>query len=202
MKYWFAGILLTLMGYFVLVTTHLYSDNPDDYYSLADTPFIGEILEDRYYGDHKEKAKEGNTQAMLQMYLYYNGAGKTKRALVYENMLRDSAAMGSALAQMNLDIFVDHDRRDRTNREELVFTLSTLKEREQYSDYRDIWSNRRNADAFGTYLSFVSDGDEDAVDVWENETDLWKGWDWPHSEWLRGVNLAKAYPVLAARRMN
>ena len=197
MKYWFAGVILTMLGYSALVTAHLYSDDPEDFYSLMDTPFIGNILEDRYYGDHKEKAENGDVQSMLQMYFFYNGVGNARRARAYEVMLRNSAAEGSALAQMNIEIFVDHNRPGRNTREELVFGLRLMKERDQFPEYRDMWSNRRIADAFATFLSFVSDGDEDAVDVWENEEQLWKNWDWPQSEWLRGVHLAKAYPVLA-----
>ena len=199
MKYWSAGIIISFVGYLALVTTHVYSGDPDNFYSLLDVPFIGGVLEDRYYGDHREKAEQGNEQSMLQMYFFYEGVGNNELSRVYEDMLRNAAARGSALAQMSVDIFIDHNRRARTTRDELVYRLQTMKERDQHPEYRDMWSNRRNADAFATFLAFVAKGDPDAVEVWENEDLLWKNWDWPHSEWLRGINLAKAYPHLASR---
>ena len=82
----------------------------------------------------------------------------------------------------------------------MLFELRLIRERDENPDYRDMWSNRRTADGFATFLSYVSKGDSAAVGLWTGEPELWMGWDWSSSEWLRGSILADAYPDLAKER--
>lgn len=88
---------------------------------------------------------------MLQMYFFYNGVGKTDRVREYELMLRRAADGGSVVAKMTVNIFIDHVPQSGTIRDQLIFGLKLMKEKDQQPEYRDMWSNRQSVDAFATF---------------------------------------------------
>jgi len=200
MKYWLSGILLLFLGYSAFFRSGIL---PGDQRELALDFALSTLpssLENRYYGDHKVKAEKGNLNSMLQMYLYHRSHGESEKAEQFGADLRAASRAGSAVATMYVNVFLDHYRPVRSEAEQMLFELRLIRERDENPDYRDMWSNRRTADGFATYLSFVNRGDSAAVALWNGEPALWDGWDWPSSEWLRGAILAEAYPDLVNHR--
>lgn len=66
-------------------------------------------------------------------------------------MLRRAADGGSVVAKMTVNIFIDHVPQSGTIRDQLIFGLKLMKEKDQQPEYRDMWSNRQSVDAFATF---------------------------------------------------